>query len=236
MRSDAEVKTAQINPERCKGVFEKILNKGEDILFVGLSSGVSGGINSARIAADELLQSHPQRKIFIADSLGADMGEGLCTLFAHRLMSEGADIETAWQETEKYAKTVSQVFTVDDLKYLKKSGRISPITAKIATVLNIKPLLYGSFEGKIESFAKIRGRQNAINTMFESFRSKAKNPDAQTVYISQADCLEDAQRLRSLILSYCTPKSIEIISFEPSMTCHVGPGALALFFEGDRNF
>ncbi len=232
MRDNIDFKTSQVPPDRCADFFEPILKGGEDILFVSLSAGVSGTYNSAKIAAEELLTKYPERKIRLINSCGADMGEGLIVLKGAELLEKGVSLDSAAEELEIYVQRVAQIFTVDDLKYLRKSGRISGFSAKIGSALNIKPILKGSSEGTIVSFSKVRGKKAAIRAIFERFVKTVEKPENQVIAISQADCQEDAEELKRLILSHCSPKEIMIVGFESVMGCHVGPGALALFFEG----
>lgn len=232
MREGAEMTTSQVPPDRFIKSFEASLLEGCDVLYVGLSKEVSGTFNSALIAADELSVKYPERKLRLINSRGADMGEGLVVLKACEILKNGKTLDEACTLLEDYVMRLGQIFTVDDLKYLKKTGRISGFTAKLGSVLNIKPLLKGSEAGTIVSFAKVRGRKASINAIFEEFKRLCQNPEESLVAISQADCPEDAETLKQLILSHCTPKEILIVGYEAVMGCHVGPDALALFFEG----
>ena len=234
MRAGGDFKTSQVPPDRFIENFEAALIDGYDVLYIGLSKGVSGTFNSAIIAADELNLKYPERKVKLINSRGADMGEGLIVLKACELKNNGVELKEACHLLERYLLNVAQIFTVDDLKYLKRTGRISGFTAKLGSVLNIKPLLKGSAEGTIVSFSKVRGKKAAINAIFEEFKRLCKSPEQSLVAISQADCPEDAETLKRLILSHCNPKEIIIVGYEAVMGCHVGPDALALFFEGNE--
>ncbi len=234
MRENCEFKTSQVPPDRFIKSFERALIDGYDVLYIGLSKEVSGTFNSALIAADELNLKYPERKVKLINSRGADMGEGLIVLKACELKNNGVELNEAKTLLESYLLNVAQIFTVDDLKYLKRTGRISGFTAKLGSVLNIKPLLKGSAEGRIVSFSKVRGRRASINAIFEEFKRLCKSPEQSLVAISQADCPEDAETLKQLILSHCSPKQILIVGYEAVMGCHVGPDALALFFEGNE--
>jgi len=230
IREGAKVTTSQINPQKYADVFTEICKNGQDILFVGLSSGVSGSFNSAKIARQQVLEAFPERKIVLVDSLGASMGEGLLALRAGLLKKEGFDLRTVKDELLRMRDRMFQVFTVDDLMHLKRGGRLSGISAGIGTVLGIKPLLTGNCDGKIIAFSKVRGRNKSIEALAQKYEELVENQAVQTVAISQADCPEDALYLKKLIMKNKPPKEVIIVDFEPVTGSYVGPGALALFF------
>ncbi len=232
MRLGADITTSQINPQSYVDHFETILKNGEDILFVAMSSGISGSFHSATLARDELKEKYPDREICLLDTLGASLGEGLFVMEAIRYREKGFSALTAYKKLLSKVKRMYQVFTVDDLKYLKKTGRLSGSAAVLGNMLQIKPLLKGNEDGQIVNFSKAIGRKKSIEMMALKYRTLVKDPERQTVGIAHADCMEDVEYLISL-LNKKPPKEILTVMYEPVTGSHVGPGTLALFFFGD---
>ncbi len=230
-----KVTTSQVNPQRYVELFGGYLKDGKDILFIGLSSGISGSFNSAVMAREQLLEEYPDSKIVLLDSLGASMGEGLLALKASELRSKGHTIDEAYDELCVMRDRMFQVFTVDDLMHLKRGGRLSGLSAGIGTVLNIKPLLTGTTEGKIIAFSKVRGRKKSVEALASKYEELVEQQAVQTVAIAHADCEDDAKYLARLIYSTKPPKEIIIVDYEPVTGAYVGPGALALFFLSHDN-
>ncbi|MBO5229021.1 MAG: DegV family protein [Lachnospiraceae bacterium] len=199
IRGGMKVTTSQINPQQYIDCMRPILEEGKDILFIGLSSGISGSYESACIASAELRSEFPERNIQLIDSLGAGLGEGLLALRAAKCRENGMELEETKARILKFLKRMYQVFTVDDLMHLRRTGRLSNAGAVIGTVLNIKPVLKGNEKGKIVAFMKVRGRRQAIKTLADKFATLAKNPEAQLIGISHADCEADALYLKELI-------------------------------------
>ena len=226
IKNGLKITTSQINPQKYIDFFRPSLEEGSDILFIGLSSGISGSFTS-------LAEEFPERKIELIDSLGASLGEGLLALQAAKYRADGVQLTETAEKIIAMRERMYQVFTVDDLMHLKRTGRLSNAGAIIGTVLGIKPLLKGNPEGKIVAFEKIRGRTRTITAMAEKYLSLVKNAETQTVGIAHANCREDAEQLAKLIREKLPPKEILIVKYEPVTGSHVGPGALALFFEGD---
>lgn len=233
MRSGKKVTTSQINSETFIENFEPILQAGQDILYISMSSGVSGAYNSARLAKEELLEQYPERTILLLDTKGASLGEGLFVYQAVDGQKAGLTIEENYQTLNDRVKNMYQLFTVDDLKYLRDGGRLSNASAFVGTLLNIKPILYGSPEGKIVAKDKVRGRKLAIKKMAMEYSEKAVDPANQIIGISHGDCQQDVDDLIALINELNPPKQIITVMHEPATGCHVGPGMLSLFFWGD---
>lgn len=231
LRKGAKVTTSQITPERYAEYFIPILREGKDILYISMSSGISGSFDSSRIGAATALEAFPGRKIEVIDTLGASLGEGLVAIRAAKLRDKGTDFDTAVRELRAYSQRMLNVFTVDDLLFLKRGGRLSNLAATVGTVLHIKPLLKGSDNGKIVAFQKVRGRRKAIESLAEEYVRFAANPEKQTVGIAHAGCRKDAEKLAELLNRKRPPREILIADYEPVTGSHVGPGALALFFE-----
>ncbi len=234
MRGGAIVTTSQVNPQRHMDYMEPLLAQGKDILYVGMSSGISGAYSCSEIAATGLAEKSPERKIRLIDPLGASLGEGLLALRAAVCREEGMGLDETADFLLGLRDRFYQVFTVDNLTYLQRSGRISNATALIGTVLQIKPLLKGNEEGKIVTFGKVRGRKQSIRALAEKYDSLVKDPACQMVGIAHADCPEDAAYLAALLNENAPPKEILTVCYEPVTGSHVGPGTLALFFEGEE--
>ena len=234
LNNGEKVTTSQINPQKYIDYMRPILESGKDILFIGLSSGISGAFSSAVIAKEQLNDEFPERRIELVDSLGASLGEGLIALKAAEYRADGKTIDETAEEIRIHIEKMYQVFTVDDLMFLKRTGRLSNLSAVVGTVLGIKPLLKGNEEGKIVAFGKIRGRAKVIATLAEKYDTLVKEPEKQTVGISYCDCKEDAKALAELINRTNPPKKLIIVKHEPATGSHLGPGALALYFEGEK--
>ena len=232
LRNGSQMKTSLLNTHLFLTHFRPELEKGLDVIYVGMSSGISGTIQAARMAAEELSEEFPERTVRIIDSLGAGFGPGLLACRAGDLRAEGKTAMEAADILDVEVMHLLQYFTVDDLNFLKRTGRVSGATAMIGTVLNIKPLLWGDPTGHIVACGKYRGRKKAIDAIVELYRTKAIDPQNQRVAISHGDCLEEAQALADRICQICPPKELIVYPHEPFTGAHVGPGMLALFFFG----
>lgn len=232
MRGGAMPTTSQINPQRYIDYMEPVLESGRDVLYIGMSSGISGSFASSKIAAAYLMSKYPDRTVRFVDTLGASLGEGLMAIRAAELCRNGLSIDEAEEDIRAFRHRMYQVFTVDDLMYLKKGGRLSSVSAVVGTVLGIKPLLKGNEHGRIVNFTNVRGRRRSIKVLADKYASLAVNPETQTIGIAHAGCPEDAQYLAELIMAHIPPEEIIIVCYEPVTGAHVGPGTLALFFEG----
>ena len=235
MRNGEKVTTSQIPPQRFVDNIRPMLENGEDVLFVSMSSGISGSYASSKIAANQLAEEFPERKMLTVDTYSASLAEGIVVMRAVECCKEGLSIDETYQILRALRHRIAQIFTVGDLRYLKRTGRLSNLEAAVGTVLQIKPLLKGDPEGKIVCFAKVRGRQRAIEEMAKRYEELVVSPETQTVCISHADCEADAQILASMLRRSKPPKEILIVDYEPVTGSHVGPGALALFFVSDDN-
>ena len=234
LRSGTRITTSQIPPQRYRDTFLPLLLAGKDILFVGMSSGISGSYASGQIAARQLREEFPARKLLLVDTYSASLGEGLLVMRAVDCRREGMSIDDTYTLLRSLRHRMAQIFTVDDLRYLRRTGRLSSLEAAVGTVLQIKPLLKGDPQGKIVCFAKLRGRQRAIEAIAKRYEELVRDAQTQTVGIAHADCAPDAQILASLLRrSSCPPKQILLVDYEPVTGSHVGPGALALFFLSD---
>ena len=233
LRSKAEVRTSMTNTHDFEEHFEKALKKGNDVLYISISSGISGTYNASRIAAEELHDKYPERRIETFDSMGAGLGIGLLVMRAADYRAQGMDLDWILSKLNSDRYGLCEYFTVDDLMHLRRGGRLSGVAAVMGTVLNIKPLLRGDEEGKIVAFSKLRGRKKAIAAIAEEYKAKVKDPGNQTVAISHGDCLEDAETLAAMVREIAEPKELIISVHEPFTGSHVGPGMLSLFFIGN---
>lgn len=232
MREGGVAKTAAINPDTFENEFEKCLKKGYDILYLGFSSGLSTTYNSSQIAANELAERYPNQKIITVDTLCASAGQGLFVYLVAEEKKKGATIEQAAEYANKLVPNLCHWFTVDDLVYLKRGGRISPTTAFVGTVLNIKPVLHVDNEGKLINMTKARGRKMSMRTLAEKFGEFANDKKNGTIFISHADCEDDAKMLAQTIKESYGATVDVIANIGPVIGAHTGPGALALFFVG----
>lgn len=232
MRADGVAKTSAINSESFRMAFEKILMEGNDLLYLGFSSGLSATFSSAKIAADELAKEYPERKVFAIDSLAASAGFGLLLYLTLEEKKKGATIEEAAAFAENNRLKICHWFTVDDLKYLKRGGRVSPTVALVGTVLGIKPVLHVDNDGHLIKKFTVRGRKASLNAIADKFGELAENTKGGTIYISHGDCTADANALAD-IMKEKYGVNVEIITYVgPVIGAHSGPGTLALFFVG----
>ncbi len=229
MRRGAVVQTSMVTPEAARQGMEPHLANGDDVLFVGLSGGVSGTCWGVGLVAGELAEQYPERKIHVLDSRGASLGEGLIALEAAKLAAEGRVIEEIIVRCEELCGKMRQHFMVDDLKFLRRGGRISGGAALAGTLLQIKPILQGDEEGKIVVLAKVRGKKAGIEELVRLYDQMVEDKSAPVGIShagSPADALHVATRLRQL---GCTGE-ILTVCHEPVTGAHVGPGMLAVYF------
>lgn len=233
MRNRVEVKTSLLNSAVFEDAFRPELEAGRDVLYFSLSSGISGTYHSACLAAQELGEEFPQRRVFVVDSLGAGCGTGLLACRAADSRAAGMSAEEAYRAVLTDRDRLCEYFTVDDLMYLKRTGRVKAVVAVAGTMLNIKPLLWGDPAGKISVYGKARGRMKAIEAIAQKYRDKVVEPEKSRVFISHGDCPEDARRLEEAVRKIAVPKELIVVPHEPLTGAHVGPGMLSLFFLGD---
>lgn len=233
MRSGAEIKTSMISPALLEESFRAALENGDDVLFIAMSGGVSGTAGAGTLVCEALAQEFPDRKIATFDTLGASLGEGLQGISAAKMLRAGADFDEILQKLEAEKMHVCQYFTVDDLAYLQRGGRVSKTTAVVGTVLNIKPILTGNDEGKIVMLGKERGRQRVFQNLVKKYVEKARNFD-EDIAITHADDAEGAHMLKEMLKAAGLRGHCLTAEFEPVTGSHVGPGTVALFFYGSE--
>lgn len=233
MRGGADIKTSMINQQTFADAFETELAAGNDIIYVGMSGGISGTCRSAALAAEELQAKYPQRRLAVVDTKAASLGEGLIVLHTAQAVANGIDFDRAVRAAQDNTLIMHQYFTVEDLKYLQKGGRISKVTAFMGNMLNVKPLLRGE-NGKIVLFEKIRGRRKSLEALAQKYLDLVRDKSL-IVGISHGDCPEDAARLSDKLrqLGFCG--KLLKVCHEPVTGSHVGPGMVALFFYGPKH-
>lgn len=236
MMRDGKVFTTSLPyQQKAHDKFVSLLDAGRDILYVGFSSGLSGTYEAMAGILDELAKEYPDRTIMHADTLAASMGQGLIVYKAAQLAEAGATIQEthAWVEENKLK--VAHWFTVDDLMYLFRGGRVSRTSAWAGSLLNIKPVMHMDNAGHLIPMDKVRGRKKSILGMFQHMKESALQPvSEQTVFISHADCEDDANYLADLIRKEWGTTDIRINFIDPVIGAHTGPGCLALFFMADK--
>ena len=234
LRAGEAAKTSAVNPSRWSQVMEDALAAGKDILVLAFSSGLSTTYQSAAIAAGELKEKYPERKIQVIDTLCASMGQGLLVWYACKKRDEGQSLEEVAQWVLDNRLHLCHWFTVDDLMYLKRGGRISAATALVGTMLQIKPLLHVDDEGHLINMGKVRGRKAAIDAMVRKAQELGAGYENSTMFISHGDCLADAEYLSRQLKETCGVKDVVISYVGAVIGSHSGPGTLALFFLGEH--
>ena len=232
MRAGGVAKTSAVNSETFAIEFERILKEGNDILYIGFSSGLSTTFNSARIAAEQLKDSYPDRKIIVVDTLAASAGIALLIDMVIEKKNAGASIEEAAKFAEDNKLRICHWFTVDDLVYLKRGGRISSAAAFFGNMIGIKPVLHVDNDGHLINVLKVRGRKISIATLAQKYGELADDEGNKIVYISHGDCIEEAEELGRIIEEKYGAKTKLITNVGTVIGAHSGPGTLALFFVG----
>ena len=232
MREGGIAKTAAINPDTFATAFEEQLAKGKDILYIGFSSGLSTTFNSSHIAATEMKEKYPDRKIVVVDSLCASAGQGLCVYLAAQKRNLGVALEEVAEYIEDIKLNICHWFTVDDLTYLKRGGRVSPTVAFVGSILSIKPVLHVDNEGRLVSVSKSRGRKSSLAAIVDKYGELCDTNKSDTIFISHADALADAEYMKDLLESRYDSKVEVIADIGPIIGAHSGPGTIALFFVG----
>jgi len=232
LRNGETASTSAVNPEGWKNAMEPVLKAGQDILVMAFSSGLSTTYQSAVIAAQELMEVYPQRKIKVVDTLSASLGQGLYVWYACKKRDAGLSLDElyAWCEDNKFS--MAHWFTVDDLMFLKRGGRISGTTALLGTMLNIKPVLHMDDNGKLINISKARGRKNALDALVKKLQEDGIPGENETIFISHGDCLADAEYVAQQCKERCGVKEVVIGFVGAVIGSHSGHGTVALFYLG----
>ena len=234
LRGGANAKTSAVNVDTFVNAMSVHLKQGKDVLYLGFSSGLSSTYNAGAIAAEELRAAYPDRKILTVDTLCASLGQGLLVYLTVQKVLAGATIEEAAAFAEENRLHLCHWFTVDDLFFLKRCGRVSAATALVGSALGIKPVLHVDNEGHLINVSKARGRKNSILALVDRMEKSAINPAKQTIFISHGDCLADAEFLADEVRKRFGISDITINFVGPVIGAHSGPGTLALFFLGEE--
>lgn len=232
MRAGRIAKTSAVNVETFREAFEATLKEGKDLIYIGFSGGLSNTANAGQLAANALRESYPDRKIFAIDSLCASAGQGLLVRLALNKKESGTSIDelAAWLEENKLH--LCHEFTVDDLVYLKRGGRISPTVALIGSMLAIKPVMHMDNEGHLVKVSQVRGRKAALKALVDKYSANALDPENGLIYICHGDCMDDAQRVADMIQARHNNNVDMFVYTGPVIGAHSGPGTLALFYLG----
>lgn len=234
LRAGEDAKTAAVNPETWTRYMEPFLKDGSDVLVISFSSGLSSTYQSAVIAAEELRDEYPERNIRVIDSLCASMGQGLLVWYAANLQAAGKSLDEVAEWVESHKLNLAHWFTVDDLMFLRRGGRISGATAVMGTMLQIKPVLHVDNEGKLITMSKARGRKASLQALVEKLQKTGLPGENSTVFISHGDCIEDAEFVAGLLRERCGVQNIVMGYIGAVIGSHAGPGTVALFFLADK--
>ena len=232
LRAGEVATTSAVNPDGWARVIEPALAAGQDALVLAFSSGLSTTYQSAIIAATELMEKYPGRKVYVVDTLCASLGQGLLVWYACKKRDEGYSLEALRDWVENNKLHLCHWFTVDDLMFLKRGGRVSATTALVGTMLQIKPVLHVDDEGHLINVSKARGRKASIEALAKKVTELGEGFNNETMFISHGDCLEDAEHLAAILKEKYGVKYVHINHVGAVIGSHSGPGTLALFFLG----
>ena len=234
MREGTTPTTSQINAHEFEEEFIKYIKNGDSIIYISLSSNLSGTFNSANIAKNNLMDEYPNANIYLVDSLSVSVGQGLLVAKACEMRDSGIGAEEIVNWLEENKRKVIHSILIDDLNHLKRGGRISGATAAIGGLLNIKPTLFLDDEGKLIQGEKIKGKKKALRFLVNEVREKAVDTENEILYICHGDCLEEAETLRDMILEEVKFKNVIINYVGNVVGAHAGPGVLAAVFLGSN--
>lgn len=232
IRQGSVAKTSGVNVDAFKTIFEEELKAGKDVFCVAFSSGLSVTYNSARIASEQLREVYPDRKIVVVDTLCASAGYGLLLYLLMQKINDGASVEEAEKFVLDIRLNICHWYTIDDLKYLKRGGRISAATALAGGLLGIKPVMHMDNEGKLANVSKAKGRNAALKALADKYGELALDKKGGTVFVSHADCLDDVKKLEDILFERYGKKFDCIADIGSVIGSHTGPGVVALFFVG----
>ena len=232
MRDGHIAKTNAVNIDAFSKAFEKVLSEGKDLLYLGFSSGLSATFRQGKLAAEDLAEKYPDRKIIAIDTLCASAGQGLIVKLALDKMNAGASIEETAAYVNELIPKLAHWFTVEELVYLKRGGRVSPAVALVGGMLQIKPIMHVDNDGHLVKIGIKRGRRASLDELCSRMQELAFDPAEQTVFISHGDCEEDAKYLADRIRDAMGVQNFVIDYVGPVIGAHSGPGTMALFFLG----
>ena len=225
-------RTSQINQYRYSQVFRDIIKEGKELIYICLSSGLSGSYNNAVMAKNEILEEFPNAKIAVIDSKGASLGEGLLGYYAIEMKKSEKTFEEIVSWLEENKNRLNYWFVVDDLNHLKRGGRISSTAATIGTLFSIKPILHVNIDGELKNVDKVKGRKKSLKVLKDKLIERIENPENQVIGIAHSDDLEGALYLKDLVSSEIKVKDFIISNIGSTIGTHVGNGTVTLFFLG----
>lgn len=232
MRNKTSVKTSCLNAGHCREVLETVLKQGQDVVFIAFSSGLSASYKVAEETVIELRRDYPERKILIADSLSAALGQGRLVTLACEMREAGKSIEEVYHFVQESKLTMCHLFTVENLYYLYRGGRVTRSKHLFADTLSIKPVMHMDDEGHLVAIGKAFGRKASLTNMASRLVREIVNPEEQTLYISHGDCIEDVEFLIKRISDKITVKGFVINMLDLVVGAHSGPGTVAVFYQG----
>ena len=234
LREKENITTSLASREDCDEIILPVIKAGQDVLILAFSSGLSGTYQNIKLACDDYREEFPDRKIIVVDTLCAALGQGLLVHYAAKFKAEGKSIEEVAEWVEENKLNICHLFTIDDLFFLKRGGRLSGTSALFGTMLGIKPMLHVADDGKLYVTGKVRGRAATIEEMLNGIDEKAIDIANQDVFIVHGDCLKDAENLAEQVKKRFGVKNVVINMLDPVIAAHSGPGTLAIFFVGDK--
>ena len=226
--------TSQVNPGEAADMLEPFLKEGKDVLHLGFSSGLSGTLNSMKIAGEELSEKYPEAKVIVIDTLCACLGEGLLLYYALKQKEQGKTIDEVAQWVEENKLHICHDVTVDDLNHLHRGGRISKTTAVLGTLVQIKPIIHMDNNGKLQVIGKERGRKKSLNKIVDMAAEQAKGWDNDIIMITHGDCIGDAEYVAKLVREKMRIDNILINNIGTVIGSHTGPGVVAVFCMGNK--
>lgn len=234
MRNREHIKTSAANAQKWTEVIDPVLQAGQDVLVMAFSSALSVTAQEAFNACNSLREKYPERQILAVDTLCAALGEGLLVTYACQMREQGSNLADTYQWVEDNKRKLCHWFTVDDLFFLKRGGRVSAATAVLGTMLGIKPVMHVDDDGRLINVAKARGRKSSLDALVDQMEKTAIEPEKQLVYVTHGDCLEDAEYLAQQCRERLHVKDVMINILDPVIGSHAGPGTASIFFMGEH--
>ena len=237
MRKGAELSTSMINTYEYYEFFKKLMEQGKDVLYLDMTKQLSHSYVNAAEAAAQIREEYPNQRFYVMDTLCVSGGLGLLLTYMVRLRDGGSSFDEVIDWAEKHKRNIMHWFTVDDLHYLKRSGRVSNSEAMVGSLLHVKPVLYVDDDGRLTLCNKVRGRKSALLAIIDKMKTDFTEPDGQEVYINHADCIEDAEFVRDRVLeNFPSVSRVTITNLGVVIGAHCGPGLFTIFYLGNKRF
>ena len=234
MRQKKEITTSLVTVGDAMDLLENIVKEGKDYIYIGFSSGLSGTFQAVSLVTDSLSQKYPERKLYAVDSLAAALGEGLLVKYVIDNRENGMSVSENADWVVNHRNNICHWFTVDDLFFLKRGGRVSATTAIVGTALSIKPVLHVDDNGHLIPMENARVRKKSLDALVKHMKESVVEPDGQSVYISHGDCLKDAEYVAGKVKEAFNVGEVVVRMLDPVIASHSGPGTVALFFYGKQ--